>query len=90
MHVDHLPISFLPAHDGCDEDECVFCYEIPYTSFVSGGVARVRLEVEFEGGGKGEEDGEGEEKGEHGAQSSHFGELATKLFFFRRAHEEFT
>ncbi len=59
VHVDHLPIALLPAYDGGHQYKSIFRDKIPYASLISVGVAGVRLEVEFQGGGKGEE-GEGE------------------------------
>lgn len=47
MHVDHLPVTLLPTHDGCNKYEGIFRHKIPYATFISVGVAGVRLEVEL-------------------------------------------
>ena len=51
MHVDLLPITFLAVDYRCDEHQCVFGYEIPYTSFPS----CVCCKIEFKCEGEGEE-----------------------------------
>lgn len=71
MHADHLAIAFLPAYDGCNEHEGVFCDEVSDAAFVSVGVARVGLEVELESCGKGEEGGEGEKDREGDTGENH-------------------
>ena len=55
MHVHHLPIPLTAPHDGGDEHERVFGDEIPDTSLVALVMACVCLEVEFQGGGEGQE-----------------------------------
>lgn len=82
MHVDHLPIALLPAHYRCDEHQRVLRHEIPYAAFVFVGVARVCLKVEFEGGGKGEEE-EGQEEAEGGAGEDHVGDNRPEILMVR-------
>lgn len=72
MHVDHLPISLLSAHNGSDQHQGISGYEIPYASFIFVGVAGVRVQVEFKGGGKGE-GGENEESAGGSANADHVG-----------------
>lgn len=70
MHADRLSISFLPAYNRCDQYQSIFGYEIPYTPLVFVAMAGVRLNVEFEGGGK-REDGEGKKEADDGCEASH-------------------
>ena len=56
MHIDLLPITFLPIDNGRDQHECVLGHEVSYASFP----ARVCCQVEFESRGERQE-GEGEE-----------------------------
>jgi len=56
VHIKSLSISFLPADNRCDHNQLVLRYKVPYASLVFRGfVARVRLDVEFEGGGEGQD-----------------------------------
>ena len=48
MHVHRLTISLLPADNGGHQDQGIFHYEIPYTSFVLVAMPGVRREVEFQ------------------------------------------
>ena len=72
MHVDHLPISLLSADNRSDQHQGISSYEIPYASFIFVGVAGVRVQVEFKGGGKGE-GGEDEESAGGRANADHVG-----------------
>lgn len=58
MHVDLLPITLLPIHDGRYQHQGILSHEIPYASFVLGAVACVCCEVEFERAGEGKEEAE--------------------------------
>lgn len=53
VHVEYLPIASIAADSRCYNDELVLRAEIPYASlFARGLVARMRGDVEFEGGGE--------------------------------------
>lgn len=44
MHIDLLPITFLPVDNGRDQDQCIFSHEVAYASFPP----RVCCHIEFE------------------------------------------
>lgn len=67
MYINHLPIPSLPTNNRRHNNKRVLGHEIPNTSFVLGVVARVRLEVEFEGGGERDEQ-EQQQATDHGPQ----------------------
>lgn len=58
MHVDLLPITLLPVHNGRHQHQRILTHEIPYASFVLGAVACVCCKVEFERAGEGKEEAE--------------------------------
>ena len=62
MHVESLSIAAVPTDCGCNDDELVFGDEVADAAFFARRlVARMGLDVEFEGGDDGEEEGEEEE-----------------------------
>ena len=48
MHIDLLAIAFCPIDYCSHKYQCIFCDEVPYTSFVLAVMACVCCEVEFE------------------------------------------
>lgn len=61
MHIDNLPITFIPTNRRRHNDQRILIHEIPYTSLILCAVAMLCDEVEFEGEGKREEEGEDEQ-----------------------------
>ena len=55
VHVDCLPVSLRPTDDSCDKHKGISGYKVSDTSLVFVGVAGMRLKVELEGRGQGEE-----------------------------------
>jgi hypothetical protein len=49
VHIHNLPITSLPAHNSCHNDQLVLKDKIPYTSLV---VPAAGVQVEFQGGGE--------------------------------------
>ena len=68
MHINLLPITFLPVDNRRDEHECILGHEVPYASFPP----RVCRHVEFESPRERQE-GEGEQKMAEG-EARHYGQ----------------
>lgn len=55
MHIDHLPIPFLPIDNSRHQHQCVPSHKIPYTSFVLGIMPRVCCQIKLERPGERED-----------------------------------
>lgn len=53
MHINHLPVPFLPTDSRRHDNQSVLGNEIPDASLMFGAVPRECLEVEFQCPGKG-------------------------------------